>query len=117
MRPDAGMLSQISADTAIVDHSAGRQQSTRRVTVAERPVSGLSCPVVAKVAVHRGNPGGTTLFSRENQIIDAIIPHHILTELIRCSEEPSHLSHPREKSLRPTPSLRRKITMTYVKRV
>ena len=28
---------QISADTAIVDQSAMRQQSTRRVTVAERP--------------------------------------------------------------------------------
>ena len=43
MRPDAGVRAQISADTAIVDHSAGRQQSTRRVTVAERPVSGQSC--------------------------------------------------------------------------
>ena len=43
VRPDASMRAQISADTAIVDHSAGRQQSTRRVTVAEGPVSGQSC--------------------------------------------------------------------------
>ena len=57
MRPDAGVRAQISADTAIVDQSAMRHPSSGRVTVAECAVSGLSCPLVAKVAVHRGNPG------------------------------------------------------------
>ena len=37
VRPDAGVRAQISADTAIVDQSAMRQPSSRRVTVAERP--------------------------------------------------------------------------------
>ena len=37
VRPDAGVRAQISANTAIVDQSAMRHPSSRRVTVAERP--------------------------------------------------------------------------------
>ena len=37
VRPDAGVRAQISVDTAIVDQSVRLQQSSRRVTVAERP--------------------------------------------------------------------------------
>jgi len=37
VRPDAGLRAPISAVTPIVDQSAKRQPSSRRVTVAERP--------------------------------------------------------------------------------
>ncbi len=43
VRPDAGLRAQISAGTAIVDQSTRLQVSSRRGTVAERLVSGLSC--------------------------------------------------------------------------
>ena len=43
VRPDAGVRAHISADTAIVDQSTKFQQSSRRVTVATRPVWWLSC--------------------------------------------------------------------------
>ena len=58
MRADAGSRVLILAYTAIVGQPAMLQQSSRRFTVAGRPVRWLSCALAtAKAAVYQGNSG------------------------------------------------------------